>query len=418
VSAEKTSKSVQQRYAIRSLEIRGRVKDDDELFAADGAYCELARETAVSSQDAADKLDKIAAFYAARQLSASQASALYLAGQYLTKLSEFKKVAARYAEAARAFESAGDGESRARTQETLAQTWTVLRDYPAAIDTASKTLELARQMHLPAIEAGALTTMGRALAQTGEQQRGLECIQQALALTHNLGDPAREAAALYSAAVLYRSLGSFEKALDLYHDALVIYRRLGDRLSEAAILNGVGGTYGYTGQPAKALENFQQAIAILRDAPGGRLALATSLSNSGQALLSTHQPEKAIAALEEALSIFRDTGSRWDQVYTLATLGRARHSLNDLDGAAETLGESLRMKEENDDPAVEACTRLDFARLERTRGNAEAALAQITAAIDVFESVRNRVLAPDLRSSLIASVSEYYELQVDTLMQL
>jgi tetratricopeptide (TPR) repeat protein len=209
-----------------------------------------------------------------------------------------------------------------------------------------------------------------------------------------------------------------DKSLEFSRAALAIHRRRGDRLSEAATLNGMGGTYGYLGQPAKALEYFEQAIGIRRNAEGGRRALATSLSNSGQALLSLHQPRKAVAALEEALGLFREMQSRWDQVYTMATLGRGRHELNDLDGAAAMLTDSLKMKAENDDPGVEACTRLDLARLERTRGHPEAALAQITAAIDVFESVRNRVLAPDLRSSLMASVSDYYDVQIDTLMQM
>jgi CHAT domain-containing protein len=406
------------RYTIAGIEIRPPAANDDTLLQTDAAYCELHHASAAPAQGGAAKLDAAAAYYAQAGLADSQGWALLLAGQYQARLSEFKQAADRYSRAAATFQTAGDLFGQAQALDYLGQMHQVLRDYPKAIETASQELTLARAQGLPDLEAGALTILGNSYESIGERQRALELLQEALAVAHKLSDRGREAAALLATAGLHRSLRNFDKALALYHEAVGVYHATGDRLREAATLNGIGGTYGYRGQPAKALEYFQQAIAVLRTAEGGRAALATTLSNSGQALLSTHQPAKAVVALEEALAIFREMGNRWDQVYTLATLGRAKHALNDLDGAAAMLNESLSKKEENDDPSVEACTRLDFARLESTRGNLEEARAHIAAAIDVVESVRNRVAVPELRSSLIASLGEYYDLHVDLLMQL
>jgi CHAT domain-containing protein len=405
-------------YNISHIEIRAATPADEALLKADATYSEFSRAPAASVEAAATQLDAVASLYAQAGEPDFEAWSMLLAGQYRVRLSDFKRAVDGYARAAAAFQEAGNGAGQARALDSLGQTYILIRDYPKAIEAASQALSLSRAKHLQSIEAGSLSTLGGAYSQMGQSQRALEFVEEALKLARSLGDRVREAAALGSASGLHTTLGNYEKALEFRREALAIYRASGDRRAEAATLANMGGAYGYMGQPAKAIEYFEPAIVIFRTAEGSRLALATTLSNCGQAYLSTHQPAKAVPVLEEALAVFRQMESRWDEVYTLATLGRARHAMNDLSGAATILATALSMGHENDDPRVEACTRLDLARLERTRGNLEAAREQIAAAIDVVESQRNRVAVPDLRASLVASIGEYYELHVDILMQL
>jgi CHAT domain-containing protein len=139
----------------------------------------------------------------------------------------------------------------------------------------------------------------------------------------------------------------------------------------------LGSTYGRLGDEKKALEYHEQSLAIRRTlkAPA---ALAASLDATGRSLNRLQQRDKAIEVLSEALRISRDTG----------------------------------------DPTRESGTLKNLALVERERGNLETALAHITASVDLTDSLRTRVISPDLRASFVASSQEQYELHIDILMRL
>lgn len=417
ISAPKNVSSSGQ-YVIRHVEIRPSAMGDQDLLQADEAYSELRRRAAPDGPSATAKLDAAAALYASRGQAEFQAWSLLLVGQYWVKRSDYHQAADRYARAAAAFEAAGNQVGKARALDFLGDISDVLRDYPKAIQAGLDALALSRANHMADVEAGSLSILGRAYSKLGENQRALEYFRKASALAHQIGDRQREAAALASTASLHSSLGDYEKALVSYQEALKIQQARGSRLDEGAALSNIASAYGSLHQPLKALEYFERAIALFRATDGGRPALATTLSDCAQAYLALHQPAKAVPLLDEALEIARATANRWSEAYTLTNLGRAHRLMNDVDGASPLLADALQIQHELGDAQVEAVTRLEIARVESARGNLEGAQAQSEAAIGLLESLRNKVEVPDLRSALVASIAEFYEFDVDVLMQL
>jgi CHAT domain-containing protein len=418
VSAAKTAAAAAGPYRIDHIEIRPAAPEDDALLQADAAYSEFRRAAAASSADAAAKLDAAAALYAQKKQPDFEAWTLLVAGQYWVKLSDYKQAANHYARSAAAFKVAENDVGRARALDFLGDISAVLREHAKAIDAASEALILARANQLPDIESGALSILGRSYSHLGETQRALDYFHQAMTLALSQGDRTHAAAALGDAAALYNSLGNHEKALANYQEALAIHRARGAPLDQAAALSNIGSSYASLGQTAKAVEHLEQAIALFRTTGGGRPALATTLSDCGQAYVAMHSPAKAVPLLEEALTIAKETGNRWSEAYTLMNLGLARDALGDRDGAAGLLAAALAIQTKLGDARVEAVTQYEIARLERARGNLDLAREHSEAAIELVESIRNKVPVPDLRSSLIASTSDYYELQVDLLMLL
>src|SRR5262249_22397625 len=69
------------------------------------------------------------------------------------------------------------------------------------------------------------------------------------------------------------------------------------------------------------------------------------------------------------------------------------------------------------DRTGEAQTLYGIARVERERGNLDAARAKIEDALKIVELVRSKVLSRDLRISFFASLQDYYEFYIDLLMQ-
>src|SRR5262249_52052232 len=125
------------RYRISNIEIRDFQTDDDELLAADADYSRFRRQGAVAAQNPALKLDLAADVYRRRKQTEFQGWTLLLAGQYHTRLSDYRAAAERYSASAAAFASAGNDFGRAHALDFLADMSSVLRDYPRAIEIAT-----------------------------------------------------------------------------------------------------------------------------------------------------------------------------------------------------------------------------------------------------------------------------------------
>jgi CHAT domain-containing protein/tetratricopeptide (TPR) repeat protein len=417
-SAGKSGASTPGHYRISAVQIREERPQDPALLEADAMYTEYRRVAAASSEQAAAKLDSAANLYQQLGEIDFQGWSLLLAGQYWVRLSDYNRAAERYTRASAAFEKAGDPVGRANALDFLGDISEVLRDYPKAIETASKELSLARAEHLPELEAAALSILGRAYSALGDKQLALDDFQQAITIARSIGDRTRESAALRAAASLYNSLGDYEKALGLYQDVLKIERARGQPLNEAAALSNIGSSYASLKQTAAAIQYFEQAIALFRSTGGGRPALATTLGDCGQAYLAMHEPSKAVPLLEEALTISRETSNRWSESYALMNIARSRAGTSDSQGTAGLLADALRIAQQIDDPQLQSIILFEKARVERARGNLEPARENVAGAIKLVESLRKRVAVPDLKSSLVASISDYYELHVDVLMGL
>jgi CHAT domain-containing protein len=386
------------------------------IAEADADYYAAAREK--SPADAAALLEKAAALYAQAGEPQFQASALGSAAQLAVRQSDWSGTSDRYQRSAAAWSAAGDGASRARALASAGAGYSNIREYSKAIDAASEALSLARQYTAPDAEAASLNTLATAYSRRVDARRALDYSQQGLTIARANGNLAEQANQLAASAGIHRTLGNYTAAISLYEQARKIHHDHGSAIYEATLLNNIGSVDLDLGDTAKALEHFQQTIALSRPNRTARTVLAAALNNSAGVYLKLHQPAKAMPLLEEALAIYRESANRWDEASVLTNVGRARALAGDREGATAALVDALALRRETGDPFGEAQTRYELARVERARGNPEGARIHAAAAIELVESLRNRVSAPDLRSTLLASVGDYYELHVDVLMKL
>ncbi len=405
-------------YSVINVEIRDVRPGDDALLRADREYTEFRRVGAPASAEPARKLDEIAKLYASRGESDFEGWALLLAGQYWVRLSDYRQAAARYLQSSKRFRDSGDAAGLIEALDFEGDISAVLRDYPRAIEVATEELAIARERHLSQYEAAALTILGRSSSELGDKQRALDLFLEAIAVARSAGDRTRESAGLRSAASLYNMLGDHGKALASYHEVLQIERARGQKLNEAAALSNIGSSHAAMKQNANATRYFLESIALFRSTDGGRPALATTLTDCGQVYLADNEPAIAVPLLEEALTISRETSNRWSEAYALATLSDAHAKMRDLSEGAKLAEESVRIAHIVQDPQLQGIALYQLSRVEREQGNLRGAQRDVGAAIGFAEILRKRIAVPDLKSSLIASVANYYELQVDVLMQL
>jgi CHAT domain-containing protein/Tfp pilus assembly protein PilF len=264
--------------------------------------------------------------------------------------------------------------------------------------------------------AATLHNMAHVYESIGEYQLALEHYEKALPLHRASNYRAGEGNTLTNLGRLYFSLGDPDKALDCYTRALALHRAVNNRTSEATTLTQLGNLHASRGDSEKALGLYNEALSLTR-ATGDRVAEAILLNRLGGLHASSHRLPEAVEAHQQALALYSTIGSPRGQGLSLTLLGVARAADGHPGEAIGLYDRALPLLREGADRSGEAHTLFQVARAERARGNLAAAERRLESALAILESLRSKVARQDLRASYFASVQDYYEMEIDLLMQ-
>jgi CHAT domain-containing protein/Tfp pilus assembly protein PilF len=250
-------------------------------------------------------------------------------------------------------------------------------DAESAIALYEQALPLARAAGSRAFEGSILGNLGVAWLNLGEPDKALEVFEQSLALARAAKDPRGEQAALANVAAIHRDRGDHAKGLELFQQSLALARASGDPQLEVKSLHSIGLAWFRAGDYARALDYQRQSLAMARQL-GDVSGQGSALRSVGRALAGLERRDEAVAPLLEALAIRRRTRERFGERDTLA----------------------------------------DLARVERERGNLDAALAWIRQSVDLDDVMRAEITSPELRTTFVAGEQDKYELLIDVLQAL
>jgi len=192
---------------------------------------------------------------------------------------------------------------------------------------------------------------------------------------------------------------------------------------------GLGDVYFFLGEKQKSLDAYERSAALKRaesDKSGEALALI-GVGNVYSDLASRQKPsesmglpgkQKALEVYESALKIGRASGDFNVQVFGLMGAGVAYSALGDKKKAMDYISQALFFFATARFKPGEGWARYEMARVERDRGNLEKALTLAGNARDIIESLRSKVISPDLRATFFAAVHDCFGLEVDVLMRM
>lgn len=293
-------------------------------------------------------------------------------------MGEFDSALAAHKEALQLRRKLGDVEGEARSLSNVAAVYFRLGDYQTALDYSFQTLPLRRRAKDRSGEATTLINIGSTYRELGDAKEGLPYYDQAIAILHELSDVrARwvEASVLDRKGLSLYELGDYEQALQDFKQSLAL--KSGEELFErAAILAHIGNVYDKTGNEQDALEQFKQALDLQRRI-SDRRGQAMTLERTGQVYAKLGNGQTARQYFEQALAISK--------------------SINLRDHEASVL--------------------YDIARLEKQTGLIEEARSHVEDAIALVESARTAISISDLRASFLGRKQEFYELEIDLVMQ-
>jgi len=339
----------------------------------------------------------------------------------------------------------------------IGTTWGNLGEPQKALDYLEQSLALRRQVGSPRDLATTFNNMGAIHFGMDEFGLAVDLYNQALPQWREAGDKAGEAATLHNIANVNEFVGEYHKALDFYLLALPLHRASSSYEGEANTLNNIGRLYNSLGERETAIRYLSEALPVQRrvkNAAGETAALvhlgsvhvalgdgnkaagffeqakdlarritdrgleANALVGLGRVHASRHDFVTAIDYYTQALTLQQAIGSRRGEATTLGLEGSARAASGPPDEARRVLERAAELAREVSHKTGEAYARYELARLEARDGNLGVALRQADAALALIESLRASVAGPELRSSFLATLQDYFDLDIDLLMRL
>ena len=288
---------------------------------------------------------------------------------------------------------------------------------PEAREALQQSVAEAQSLHLVYDEARAHNGLAIVYGSTGDSEGAINQLRQALVLCRQSGKRELESPILNNLGIAFKNLGDYRASLETYTEALTLARSTRDRNNIANELNNVGNLYRILGEYDKAVQSHQEALALARQT-GNQEHEARALNTLGLTEYLLGHFQQALDYHEQSLSIRRHLHDPSALASTLDGAGRAWHRLGNDETALESLKEALQLRQSVADQygVVESLSHL--AEVEADERHLSDALSSIEAAVQLTDSLRGRVISPDLRASFVAFEEKRYELYTDVLMQL
>jgi CHAT domain-containing protein/Tfp pilus assembly protein PilF len=338
-------------------------------------------------------------------------------GRVSVETGEAGKALEYFDQSLKAYRELQDRSALAEVVNNVGITYARRGEYRMALENYQECLRLARELGRRGSEAIVLNNIGSIHSDLGEYQKALDSYTASLEISRSLEDRQSVAIDLHNIASVYAALGDRPRALKYYGEALELLRATGARYSIGNTLNNIGASYGDLGNYKAALETHLEALSYRR-AVGDADGEGVSLTNIGKCYDKMGDREKGRDNLERAVEILRASGRRDRLVAALRSLGALHRSAGDFSAASDRLAEALVISREIRDRKGEAEGLAELARVERDRGDFAKARDRADEALDVFESIRQDVMSPALRASLVASVRDVQELMIEALIHL
>ncbi len=361
-----------------------------------------------------------------------------------------------YDRAYKLYEAAGDQLGMAQVENNKGYAYALRGDHRAALAHYQRSLPILQAARDRNMEAIAYNNIAGALEKLGDPTQALAKYRQALSIWEETGSE-RLPSAYNNVAAVSHGFGEMQAALDYYGRALSLFREGKNVAGAANTLNNIGMAYADMGEATRALEYFKEALPLWQGI-GQKRGQAATFDNTGYALYllgrhdealgnyqrardlyaevedtegqsfvlthmgmlyaATGQVPRAIDSYERAKEIQQGGGLKLGLAVTLDKMAGAYASAGDVERAAAAFGEALKLWVDLGEERGRAASLYGLARVESGRNNLTAARDLVGQAVKIVESLRAKTANHLLRTALLASKHDYYELDVDVKMRL
>jgi tetratricopeptide (TPR) repeat protein len=217
-----------------------------------------------------------------------------------------------------------------------------LGDFPQAIATLQKSLDIWHQIDNPTGIAIALSNMGACLLRQGNIQEAIAYLEEALKLAKLQGDTVTTYLTLENLGHVASKEGDIKKGSELYNEALILAEEKNDDDQVAKLLSNLGDNFVIAGDLQRAEEYFSRSAVICKK-HGNYIVGAYVSGNRSIIAIKEGNYSKAFDLLVEATLVLKETGDKENTILCLEPFAYIAMELGDpsrairLFGASETL---------------------------------------------------------------------------------
>ncbi|PYQ81149.1 MAG: hypothetical protein DMG01_04745 [Acidobacteria bacterium] len=378
------------------------------------ARVQLDLGASAKARDAAERAQRLAT---TTRNQACEAEALNVGGDLALYGGHVRESIAPFSKAASISERLGDRRGHARALLNLGYAHADLGDTDESERLYTSALALWRSVGNVRGEAQSLTGLGQLLGMTGQDRDALDRYEQARLLFERLGDRIGLASVLGSIGIRRSRSGDLISAVDYIRKAADLFKTIKNQNGEAAARLNLAICLAAQNRHVEALEEDVQALSISRAITDRKLE-ARALHAMGQTYAALGAHTDAQKFLEESSTLAQTVGDPRGQGYALDALARLLHERGHDREALTRLETALQVSRASKERFLESQILYDLATAQTTVGELDAALKSVNQSLELVEGLRTAVASLDFRASLVASMRDRYELQVDLLMRL
>jgi tetratricopeptide (TPR) repeat protein len=280
------------------------------------------------------------------------------------------------------FEQLQDTRGLAQTLERLAWASWELGDYPAALAASERHLAIVTEADDLVGMSAALENMGVVCWITGDHAEALSLLQRALDTATRAGDRRGVILATIDLASLRAERGDHTQAIGHFHKALAMAKEIGDRRNTGIVTGNLGDLHLVQGELGRALRCFAHAFWVAVEI-GDRRGMAVQAGRLAMTVVAQGREREAEQLYARAIRLARHVDARFFCVW-LYEQARLFETVGRLDQAERANREALEVASEHHLGEFELKARLLGLRLQVALGRLErgAALRELRALRD------------------------------------
>jgi len=218
-------------------------------------------------------------------------------------IGDTEKAKAHHEKALRILQDESEGVELASLYEDIAHMCYRTEDMARAISSAEKALEIAERLNAREVAASSCTSLGTALAYSGEKKKAIEYLEKALRISLDNGYMVTALRA-YNNIPLALSSEENERCLECYEKGLELAKKVGDVYNQSMLGFNLAGMKFNMGNIAEAVQIANETAALDRKT-GNKFHLYASTNALGYAYQILGDMDKSEQCFKEALSISR-----------------------------------------------------------------------------------------------------------------
>jgi CHAT domain-containing protein/uncharacterized protein HemY len=291
-------------------------------------------------------------------------------------------------------------------------------EYPKALQTYQRVLEIRRKLGDKVGEAATLNRLGEVYNGLNQPTQALEVLQQAVNLYKVITDKAANGEVINNIGTSYRLKNDNTKALQFYQQALEIRQQLKDKQGEGKTLSNIGLTFNNQQQYPKALETLQQALLIHKEVKD-RYWEGYTLIRIGIVYGDSRDYKNELQYYQQALILNRELGNKDGEFRTLSNMGWHYNSQKHYGKAIDFWQQSLVVVREVQNKSLEALSLIQIGDTYSNQSQFDKAISFYKQALSITQKLKNQ---PQEGSLFVKVANTYlklnqYEKAIDNYQQ-